>query len=89
MATYDDLSGHPQVAANGMVAELQHATLGAMRMPGFPVDSAAANAQPHRAAPACGEHTEQVLREAGFGDAEIAALQTTHAVRCGDLEARA
>jgi len=88
VATYDDLSGHPQIAANGMVAEVDHATLGAIRMPGFPVDSAAANAQPHRVAPACGEHTAQVLREAGFGDAEIAALQAARAVHCSDREGR-
>ena len=88
VATYDDLTRHPQIAANGMVAEVEHATLGTIRMPGFPVDSAAANAQPHRVAPACGEHTAQVLREAGFGDADIAALQAARAVHCSDREGR-
>jgi crotonobetainyl-CoA:carnitine CoA-transferase CaiB-like acyl-CoA transferase len=82
VATYEDVLRHPQVAANAMLAEVEHPVHGRLRMPGFPVDSAQANALPHRAAPACGQHTRQVLRQAGFGDAEIAELQRSKAVRC-------
>ncbi|WP_083745561.1 CaiB/BaiF CoA-transferase family protein [Variovorax sp. KK3] len=82
VATYEDLVQHPQLGFNGMLAEVAHPVHGAIRMPGFPVDSAQANALPHRPAPGCGEHTWQVLRESGFDDAQIAALAQARAVRC-------
>jgi len=82
VASYADVSRHPQVTANGMLAELEHPLHGTIRMPGFPVDSATSNAKPHRAAPACGEHTRQVLCDVGFGDAEITELQQARAVHC-------
>lgn len=87
VASYEDVAAHPQVAANGMLAEVPHARHGAVRMPGFPVNSAQANARPHRAAPACGQHTRQVLRECGFSDADIAALQASRAVHCAGAAA--
>jgi crotonobetainyl-CoA:carnitine CoA-transferase CaiB-like acyl-CoA transferase len=82
VASYADVAQHPQVAANAMLAEADHPLQGRVRMPGFPVNSAQANAEPHRAAPACGEHTWRVLRDAGLADAEIAALQRSQAVHC-------
>ncbi len=57
VATYDDVAQHPQVAANRMFADIPHAALGTIRMPGFAIDSAVSNAAPMRPAPACGEHT--------------------------------
>lgn len=84
VASYEDLARHPQLAANGMLAQVEHPVHGTIRMPGFPVDSAQANAQPHRAAPSCGEHTRQVLRESGFDDAEIGTLLRAGAIRCPD-----
>jgi crotonobetainyl-CoA:carnitine CoA-transferase CaiB-like acyl-CoA transferase len=82
VASYEDVARHPQVAANGMLAEVRHARHGAIRMPGFPVNSVQANARPHRAAPACGQDTRQVLRESGFSDEDIDALQQAGAVHC-------
>jgi crotonobetainyl-CoA:carnitine CoA-transferase CaiB-like acyl-CoA transferase len=82
VASYEDVARHPQVAANGMLAEVRHARHGTLRMPGFPVNSAQANARPHRAAPACGQDTREVLREGGFSDADIEALQRSRAVHC-------
>jgi crotonobetainyl-CoA:carnitine CoA-transferase CaiB-like acyl-CoA transferase len=89
VATYEDVARHPQVAANGMLAEARHARHGSIRMPGFPVDSAEANARLHRAAPACGQDTRQVLRDCGFSDADIAALQQSRAVFCTEPAADA
>ena len=82
VATYDDVRRHPQVVANGMIAEVEHVKHGSIRMPGFPVDSARANAHPHKAAPSCGRDTRLVLREFGFSDLDIAELQRTAAIVC-------
>jgi crotonobetainyl-CoA:carnitine CoA-transferase CaiB-like acyl-CoA transferase len=89
VASYEDVAAHPQVAANGMLTELGHARHGTIRMPGFPVNSAQANARPHRAAPACGQDTRQVLREGGYSDEDIAVLQQSGAVHCAAPAGRA
>ena len=58
-----------------MVVELDQPELGA-GAPARRADQALADARAtvERPAPALGEHTEEVLREAGFADEEIAAL---------------
>jgi crotonobetainyl-CoA:carnitine CoA-transferase CaiB-like acyl-CoA transferase len=65
VACYDDVMQHPQVAANAMVAELEHPVHGRIRVPGFPVDSAQANARAHRAAPSCGQDTGRCCASPG------------------------
>lgn len=37
--------------------------------------------EPVRSSPTDGEHTAEILREAGFGDAELAALRASRAVK--------
>ena len=45
-----------------------------MRQLGVPVKLSRTPGDPTRPAPALGEHTEEVLREAGYSDEEIAAM---------------
>jgi nitroreductase len=73
------------VAANRKIAEIPHATHGTLRMPGFPINSAAADARPQRPAPACGQDTVSVLRDLGYADERIASLRASGAIHCGDL----
>ena len=54
--------------------EVEHPVEGAMRALGIPVKLSDTPGAVRRAAPLLGEHTAEVLREAGFSDAEIAAL---------------
>ncbi len=84
VATYDDVMAHPQLAANGMMQRIAHPTLGDIRMPGFPINSVRENARSALPAPGCGEHTEAVLRELGYGADEIATLRASGAIRCAD-----
>jgi crotonobetainyl-CoA:carnitine CoA-transferase CaiB-like acyl-CoA transferase len=84
VATYDDVMRHPQVAANRMISEVRHPELGTIRMPGFPIDSAAANARPSRPAPACGQDTRAVLLEAGYAEEDIEVLQEWGAIHCAE-----
>ncbi|SDC68617.1 Crotonobetainyl-CoA:carnitine CoA-transferase CaiB [Cupriavidus sp. YR651] len=84
VATYADVAQHPQVHANHMLAEVHHDTLGAIRMPGFPINSVDCNAQPMRPAPACGQDTDAVLRELGYAEADIARLRECRAIHCAE-----
>lgn len=84
VAGYDDVMAHPQLAANGMMQRIAHPTLGEIRMPGFPINSARENARPARPAPACGQHTEAVLRKCGYSGDEIAALRASGAIHCAE-----
>ncbi|HZO07061.1 MAG TPA: CoA transferase [Solirubrobacterales bacterium] len=62
------------VRAREMVVELEQPGIGKVRQLGMPVKLSATPADTSRAAPAFGEHTEQVLAEAGYSAAEIAAM---------------
>jgi alpha-methylacyl-CoA racemase len=57
-----------------MVVELEQPRLGTVRQLGVPVKLSRTPGAAERPAPALGEHTDPVLREAGFGDDEIGAL---------------
>ena len=57
-----------------MVVELEQPELGPVRLLGLPIKFSRTPGDPARPAPALGEHTEEVLREAGFEDGEIGEL---------------
>jgi crotonobetainyl-CoA:carnitine CoA-transferase CaiB-like acyl-CoA transferase len=57
-----------------MVVEWEQPEIGPVRQVGVPVKFSRTPGSVHAPAPALGEHTEDVLREAGFSDEEIAAL---------------
>jgi crotonobetainyl-CoA:carnitine CoA-transferase CaiB-like acyl-CoA transferase len=57
-----------------MVVELEQPKLGPVRLLGLPIKLARTPGDPTRPAPALGEHTEQVLAQAGFSAAEIGEL---------------
>ncbi|OYD84778.1 CaiB/BaiF CoA transferase family protein [Azospirillum brasilense] len=74
VADYADLVGHPQVAANAMIAGMSHPALGTIQVPGFPINSRESNAVPHAPAPALGEHSVAILASFGFSRGAIAEL---------------
>ena len=68
---YAEAFASPQIQARGMVVEIDHPTLGRVRTPGSPVKMSETPAVVGRRAPLLGEHTREVLREAGFTDEEM------------------
>ncbi|HEX2265514.1 MAG TPA: CoA transferase, partial [Solirubrobacterales bacterium] len=67
------------VRARGMVIELEQPELGTVRQLGSPVKLSRTPADTARPAPAFGEHTDEVLREVGYSDEEIAAMKESGA----------
>jgi crotonobetainyl-CoA:carnitine CoA-transferase CaiB-like acyl-CoA transferase len=77
---YSQVFADPQVLAREMVIETDHPTLGHIRTLGSPLKLSATPADPSRRAPTLGEHTDEVLAEAGFSQTEIAEFRRTAAI---------
>jgi len=78
---YAQVFADPQVVARGMVVETEHPVLGRLKTLGSPIKMSATPPDVSRRAPRLGEHTDDVLREAGFSAEEIAALRQSGAAR--------
>ncbi len=65
---------HPQTLARGMVVETVHPQAGPTRGVGCPIHFSATPTPASTPAPLLGQHTRELLREAGYGDAQIDAL---------------
>ena len=66
--------------ARGLVTKTLHSVEGEIDLPGIPFRFSDSPASIRRAPPTLGEHTEEVLREIGKTDAEIAALRDSGAI---------
>jgi crotonobetainyl-CoA:carnitine CoA-transferase CaiB-like acyl-CoA transferase len=71
---YADLVDDPQILHNGTFIEYDHPTEGHIKAPGFPYKFSKTPAAVERGAPLAGEHTREVLKAAGYDDANIEAL---------------
>ncbi|GAG31306.1 unnamed protein product, partial [marine sediment metagenome] len=63
---YSELADDPQVAENDMIVTVDHPSHGAMRMVGPAVNLDGTPGSIRQPAPQFGQHTEEVLLEAGF-----------------------
>jgi crotonobetainyl-CoA:carnitine CoA-transferase CaiB-like acyl-CoA transferase len=72
--TIGEALSHPQTLARGMVVETVHPQAGPTRGVGCPIHFSATPTPASTAAPLLGQHTRELLREAGYGDAQIDAL---------------
>lgn len=78
---YAQVFADPQVVAREMVVETAHPTLGLLRTLGSPIKMSATPPEVRRRAPQLGEHTDEILRQAGFSDGDVEALRTAKAIR--------
>jgi crotonobetainyl-CoA:carnitine CoA-transferase CaiB-like acyl-CoA transferase len=74
--TRNEVIRHPQVAALGLVVETEHETAGPLRQARAAARFSRTPTEIRSGAPALGEHTAEVLREAGCSAGEIEALQS-------------
>ncbi len=72
--TYDEALAAPHVQARGMVVELDHPIIGPMRTLGPPARFSAMEVAARGPAPWLGQHTTEVLREAGLDEGAIGRL---------------
>jgi crotonobetainyl-CoA:carnitine CoA-transferase CaiB-like acyl-CoA transferase len=70
----------PQVRARDMLVELDHPTAGRIKHIGVPVKLSQTPGNIRHAAPTLGQHTDEILAEAGLAPAEIAALRAQRVV---------
>ena len=78
MNTLDEVLTDPHLKAVGFFEEMNHPTEGPIRIPGIPVKIDGEQVKVRRPPPRLGEHTRELLAEAGLSAAEIDAL-----CRCG------
>jgi crotonobetainyl-CoA:carnitine CoA-transferase CaiB-like acyl-CoA transferase len=71
---YAQVFEDPQVIAREMAVAVDHPTLGRLETLGTPIKMSETPLEARRRAPLLGEHTEQVLRESGFTEAEMPPL---------------
>ena len=72
--TREEVIADPQVAANGTLDQMQHPTLGNIRVIRSPARFGGARLPLAGASPAHGEHTRQVLKRSGVTGSDIEAL---------------
>ena len=79
-AKLSEIEEQPHLKAVGMFPEIDHPTEGKIRQARPPARFSASPAGIHRLPPRLGEHSKEVLREAGFDEAEIDRLIAAKAV---------
>lgn len=79
--TVDQALAHPQTRARDMVVTMEHPTAGTLRMVGNPVKLSADPPEMRMPPPLLGQHTDEVLTEAGLSQGEIAELRRAGVAR--------
>ena len=85
MNTLDDIVADPHLNAIGYLQVVEHPSEGRIRMLAVPSEWSESKPEYRRHAPRLGEHTREVLREAGVPDSRIEAMLAAGAARQAKL----
>lgn len=72
--TLSEMSAHPHTAASGMVLQYEHTHFGPLKGVAQPLRFDGERCTQRLEPPMCGEHTQEILRETGCTDKQIALL---------------
>jgi len=86
--TLEELTTDPHLEATGFWQSFDHPTEGKLRLPSFPVNFGNTPASIRRPAPRLGEHTVEILREAGVDAATIDLLIASGAAMTAEQAAK-
>ncbi|WIM09832.1 CaiB/BaiF CoA-transferase family protein [Enhydrobacter sp.] len=75
-----DVLRNAHTEARGSVLDIDYPGLGPVRSANNPLKLSDAPVETRRKAPAVGEHTVEIMREVGYSDSEIAALEDARAI---------
>ncbi|MDZ7603775.1 MAG: CaiB/BaiF CoA-transferase family protein [Hoeflea sp.] len=81
---YAELVADPQIAHNGTFIEYDHPTEGHVKTPGFPIRFSRSPSTVDRGAPLVGEHSAEILKQAGYSPERISALAASGAIATGE-----
>jgi crotonobetainyl-CoA:carnitine CoA-transferase CaiB-like acyl-CoA transferase len=77
---FEQVMADPHIKARKMVVDIDHPKIGPMKTLGLPLKSTGDLTAIRRPAPMLGQHSEEVLREIGYADADIRALFDGHVI---------
>jgi crotonobetainyl-CoA:carnitine CoA-transferase CaiB-like acyl-CoA transferase len=81
VADVADVLASPQTEALGLLQPLEHPVIPALRLPALPLSLDGERVRHRSAPPLLGEHTAELLREAGYADVEIDELAAAGVIR--------
>jgi crotonobetainyl-CoA:carnitine CoA-transferase CaiB-like acyl-CoA transferase len=81
VAKVADLATDPHLNATGALLDVALPGQGRAKLPALPIEMGGRKTARRRDPPRIGEHTREILRDAGLGDAEIAALAGEGVIR--------
>jgi crotonobetainyl-CoA:carnitine CoA-transferase CaiB-like acyl-CoA transferase len=85
--TYDQTLADPQVQHRRMVYDIDHPVIGPMKTLGLPLKSDGELTQIRKPAPLHGQHTEEVLHDAGYSDSQVRGLLAEGVVKSTGVKA--
>ena len=80
MHDFESILGDPHLVATGFFQTCEHPSEGTIRTMRMPMSWSDSSPDPVRPAPRLGEHSREVLREAGYDDGQIDQLVARQAV---------
>jgi formyl-CoA transferase/CoA:oxalate CoA-transferase len=81
--TFSEILNHPQVVEAGLIQSVEHPTLGEIPQMGPVIQMSDTPGEITTPPPLLGEHTEEILREAGYADDEVAEFISSGVARKG------